>query len=85
MPSLFRKLPLELRGPLFKEALQWKNGKAPALLAALRTDASDRELYEEALDWIATTQTFILRNEWGFRDMSEKAINGIEKLRIECV
>lgn len=59
MPSLLRRLPKELRGPILKEAMRWE-GSSPALLVALRGDKSDRDMYEEALGWFNATNIFSL-------------------------
>lgn len=79
--SQLEKLPAKIRDMIFEKCLGWE-GKTPALLAALR---GKKQLYAEALDIFRKSNTFWLRKASvkDFGKMSQKAVDGIQKLYFE--
>jgi hypothetical protein len=79
------KLLVEVRGIIFKEALEgcW-NAKAPGLLVALR---GHRGLYFEALALFKKGNTFKLNfdNCFAFKQVSDLVLDDISNLEIELV
>lgn len=77
----FRAFPPEVRKMIFEAHLAgvW-NGTTPALIKALRRS----ELYLEALDVLAKTNTFKLHegNGWSTRNMGTNGIKNIRTLMV---
>ena len=77
----FRTFPPEIREMIFQPCLEGE-GNRPALLAALR---GDRELYAEAIClFYKANNTCVMspRNVNSFRDMSERALESIKKVKV---
>ena len=81
-----RTFPPEIRQIIFEKAMHW-DGHAPALLQALRSEVLQiiPELYYDALKVLFKQSMYCLsqRNNWGFGDMSEKAIRAVKHLKIK--
>jgi hypothetical protein len=77
----FRTFPPEVREMIFKPCLEGE-GNNPDLLVALR---GDRELYAEAIClFYKANNTYVLstRNVNSFRDMSERSLESIKKVKV---
>jgi hypothetical protein len=76
-----RTFPTEVREMIFKPCLEGE-GNSPALLVALR---GDKELYAEAIClFYKANNTYVLstKNVNSFRDMSERALESIKKVKV---
>ncbi|KAL2074847.1 hypothetical protein VTL71DRAFT_8626 [Oculimacula yallundae] len=86
-PFTLRKLPYELREMVFKDCLEIKNGKSPALMVALR---GDKELYEHALKVYYRINYYTIDTQRAMKDqavalqrLSQRALLGMKKLRVD--